>query len=541
MSAYAGTGRLLRLAARRDRVQLPIWIIASAVLMSAGAAAVADEFPTEESRLTALRGVGASPAVLLMRGVPVGTDLGALASFRNLVTMLVLAALMSTFAVVRHTRQNEENGRAELIAAGRVGRHAPLTAALLLVVIANVLLGAVVTGSLLGADLAAPGALAFGAACTVTGIAFAGLAAVAAQLFQGARAVNAAAATSVGVAYLVRGVGDALGDQAPGSILITSNWLSWLSPLGWGALARPFGQERWWVLALPIALFAVCVLVAFALVKRRDLGAGLIPDRPGPPDAGRSLRGPFGLAWRLQRGSVLGWVIGSAVFGLAIGSLGKAVKDALSTNPGVVEMMGQLAGGAVADIVDMYFAAMMNVFGAMAAGFVIQALLRLRAEEVGGTAEAVLATAVGRVRWACSHAAIAVLGATAMLVLAGASAGLADAASGGAVGVATLIGAGLAQLPAALVVAGFVLLAFGGLPRFVVGLAWAALLVSIVCGLFGDLFGLPQAVRDLSPFSHVPAIPAVEASAGPLLALLAVAAALTAVGLALFRRRDLVT
>ncbi|MDI1461605.1 anibiotic ABC transporter [Catellatospora sp. KI3] len=541
MNAYAGTGRLVRLAARRDRIQLPVWIVAAGALMSAGTSAVAGEFATEESRITALKGAGSSAAILVMRGVPVGSSLGALVNFRNLATLLVVAALMSTFAVVRHTRQNEENGRAELIGAGAVGRHAPLTAALIVIGAANVLFGLVVTGSLLGAKLDAEGALAFGAACTVTGLAFAAIAAVTAQLFQGARAANGAAATAVGVAYLVRGIGDALGQRAADGISVDPGWLTWVSPLGWGELARPYGQERWWVLALPVALGAVLVAVAFALVDRRDVGAGLIADRPGPATAGGTLRGPLGLAWRLNRGSTLGWVIGSAVFGLGIGSLGKAVKDSLGSNEGVVDMINGLAGGGGPSLVDVFFAAMMNVYGVLAAGFVIQALLRLRAEESGGTAEALLATAVGRIRWVATHLIWAVVGAAVLLVLAGVFMGVADAAAGGDVGVLTLAGAGLAQLPGALVVAGFVLLVFGALPRYTVGLAWAALVVSITCGLLGDLFGLPQVVRDLSPFTHVPKIPAVEPTATPILALLGFAIALAATGMALFRRRDLTT
>jgi ABC-2 type transport system permease protein len=107
----------------------------------------------------------------------------------------------------------------------------------------------------------------------------------------------------------------------------------------------------------------------------------------------------------------------------------------------------------------------------------------------------VLATAVGRVRWAASHVLVAVGGAAAMLLLAGLFAGVSDAAVGGVEGVGTLIGAGLAQLPAALAVAGFVVLAFGGLPRAVTTLAWAALVLSIAAGLFGDLFGLPRWAR----------------------------------------------
>jgi ABC-2 type transport system permease protein len=539
MNGLMGTGRLIRLAVRRDRVQLPIWIVGSAVLIAAAAAAVADEFPTEAERVTALRGAGSSPAVLLMRGIPVGTELGAMVNFRNFTSAMVLAGLMSTFAVVRHTRQNEETGRAELIGAGSVGRYAGLTAALVVACGANLVLGVALTGTLLAAKLPADGALAWGAATAVTGMAFAGLAAVAAQLFQGARAANAAAATAVGVAFLVRGAGDALGERAPDGIQVTSSWLSWLSPIGWGEQARPYGTERWWVLVLPVALLAACTVAAFVLVDRRDLGAGLIPDRPGPADAPRTLRSPVGLAWRLNRASVLGWVIGSAAFGLGIGSLGKAVKDALGESAGASKLIGQLAGTGGPNLVDVYFAAMMNVFGALAAGFVVQALLRLRSEEADGRAEPVLATAVGRVRWVASHLACAVVGAAALLLVAGAGAGIADAAAGGDEGVGTLIAAGLVQLPAALTVAGFVVLAFGGLPRLVVMLAWVGLVVSIACGLLGDLFGLPQAVRDLSPFSHVPAVPAADATPGPILALVAVAAVLAAAGMALFRRRDL--
>jgi ABC-2 type transport system permease protein len=309
--------------------------------------------------------------------------------------------------------------------------------------------------------------------------------------------------------------------------------------MGWAQQVRPYGEERWWALALPVALLVVLAAGAFALLSRRDLGAGLVPDRPGPADAPRALLSPAGLAWRLNRASVIGWVIGAAVAGAGVGSLGDAVNEAMSDDEGTADMLGQLAGTGAGSLVDSYYAAMMNVFGVLAAGFVVQALLRLRGEEAGGTAEAVLATAVGRFRWTAAHLVCTVAGAAAMLLAAGAAAGVADAVVGGDAGVGTLIGAGLVQLPAALAVAGFVLLAFGGLPRLTVALAWAGLTFSIVCGLLGDLFGLPQAVRDLSPFSHVPAIPAADPAVVPLLALVAVAAVLAAAGMSLFRRRDL--
>ncbi|TMR25330.1 hypothetical protein ETD86_01710 [Nonomuraea turkmeniaca] len=121
----------------------------------------------------------------------------------------------------------------------------------------------------------------------------------------------------------------------------------------------------------------------------------------------------------------------------------------MTGNAGAAKILDQLAGADVANLVNTFYAAMMNVYGVLAAGFVVQALLRLRTDEAGGTAEAVLATAVGRVRWVIAHLACAVIGATALLVAAGAGMGLADAAVGGVTGVGPLMGAGLAQLPAA--------------------------------------------------------------------------------------------
>ena len=51
-------------------------------------------------------------------------------------------------------------------------------------------------------------------------------------------------------------------------------------------------------------------------------------------------------------------------------------------------------------------------------------MLRLRTEETDGRAEAVLATAVGRLRWAVSHLLVAVLGPAVALLAAGLTAGL---------------------------------------------------------------------------------------------------------------------
>ena len=93
--------------------------------------------------------------------------------------------------------------------------------------------------------------------------------------------------------------------------------------------------------------------------------------------------------------------------------------------------------------------------------------------------------------------------------------------------------------PAVWVVVGATVVLFGLVPRAAVA-AWGLLGACVLLSVLGPLLGLPDWVLDLSPFQHVPQLPAADFSAGPLLALSAVAAALTAVGMAAFRRRDLV-
>jgi ABC-2 type transport system permease protein len=222
--------------------------------------------------------------------------------------------------------------------------------------------------------------------------------------------------------------------------------------------------------------------------------------------------------------------------GVAFGSIATGVLDLFKDDPQMTKLMAQLGGTSV--LLDAFMSAMMGIVALVAAVYAVQATLRLRAEETSYRAEPVLATSVGRIRWALSHLVFAVVGATVMLVVAGLATGLAYGANMGDVGgqVWSVLRAALVQLPATLVVAGIAVALFGLAPKYVIG-SWAALTLFVLMGQLGPILQLPEWIMDISPFTHVPRLTE-TVTAGPLVWLSVVAIALGAVGLFGFRRRD---
>ena len=531
MNALVGTGTLLRLGVRRDRIMLPIWLYVLVALAVGTAFSFKGLYPTVESRLSFAVEVGRNGGLKALTGPTFDlTSIGGLTAWRIGASAAVLLGLMNIFTVVRHTRAEEQDGRLELIGAGVVGRHAPLAAAVGLAVITDVLIGAVIAIGLIAIGQPAAGSIALGAELAAVGAAFAGVAAVAAQVTESSRTANGLASAVLGAAYLFR----AIGDSATTSGL---SWLSWLSPIGWGQHVRPFAHEQWWVLALPLGAAVLTIWAAAALVARRDLGAGLLPARPGPVD-GRGLTSPLALAWRLQRGPLLAWLISFAVLGIALGGIAEDMAGLVNTSPQLRAIIAKLGG--VNGIVDQFLAAMLGLLGLVAAVFTVQAVLRLRTEETALRTEPVLATRTSRVGYAASHLAIAAVGGASLLAVGGTAMGLAHGLRTGNVRteLPSVLVAALVQVPAAWVLAGVALALFGLLPRLAVA-GWAALVVCLLLGQLGPTLHAPQWAMDVSPFTHVPKLPGGQLTGAPIGWLLVVSVVLAVAGLIGFRRRDI--
>jgi ABC-2 type transport system permease protein len=528
VSLFAGTGSLIRLALRRDRIRLPIWILLLAILPVITAASFAELYPEAAAREQIALTLGSSPAISVLLGPLYDSSIGGLTAWRLAVPASLLVALMSAFTVVRHTRGEEEAGRSDLLGANVVGRRAPLTAALIVASGAGVVAAALSVGGLVAADLPITGAIAFGLAMAAAGVVFAAVAAVASQLWQGSSAARGAAVGVLGVSFMLRAAGDTTSSV---------EWLSWISPLGWSQRIRAFADEQWWVAVIPLGVGLILAATAFVLSTRRDVGSGILATKPGPEVAAASLRSPLALAWRLHRGALIGWIIGFVGLGSVMGTAAETFADLFAESPELARLVEQLGGEE--GLADAYISAMLGVFAIVASAYGIQAALRLRTEETLGRASPILSTAVPRWRWEGSHLVFALLGPALLLLVGGLAIGVAYGIAvddiGGTI-TDTLAGA-LVQLPAVWVLSGLAAALFGVAPRFTL-LAWGALVVVFLLGQLGPILQLDQWVLDISPFTHVPQVPGGELTAAPLLWLGAAAAGLTLVGFAGFARRD---
>ncbi len=381
----------------------------TALTYSSGSA-MATTFPTQASIDAYAGSMATSPSVVFLAGPPVALDtLAGIVLNKVSFLGLVGVCLMAVLQVVRHTRAEEEEGRSELVRAGGVGRDAAPAATLLMTGTAAVLVGLGQALATAAAQVPLGDALLYGASVTALGLVFAAIALCTAQVFTHARAASGAALALFGVAYVVRGVGD-----------VQESWLVWLSPIGWSQATHATGADAtWWPLLVPLVASALLVGLAVRLQGLRDAGAGLFAGRPGNANAPRSLSSAFGLAYRTQRGFLLGWVVGLGTLGAVYGSLTQGVEDLARSNPTLEEFFRAAGQGS---LVDSFLSTMLLVLALLAGAYAVSSALRLASEETSGRLETLLATGLSRSRWMLGTLTMTALGSAAVLLAAGARA-----------------------------------------------------------------------------------------------------------------------
>ncbi|TCC66539.1 multidrug ABC transporter permease [Kribbella pittospori] len=505
------------------------WVMLISALSASSVLAYAWIFPDPADRASLATALGGNPALSLIFGPARDlTTSDGFNAWRAGQLGAFFAGLMSILIVVRNSRADEDSGQAELIASGVLARQSRLAVAVFMAAIASVALGVVCFLLTIACGGGITATLILSATFTASGLMFAGLAAVTAQLGSDARTASSLAIAILGICYVVRGYIDTSG---------ASDWATWLTPLGWLEKTGPATDNNPWPLLLCLALAVVLVAAAFVLQGRRDFGQGLIASRPGPAEAG-IVGTVWGLAFRLNRGSLIAWLIAFAGLGLVFGNLATSIGDIVADNPA---MAGIIASGATStdELTFAFLVTILQIIAIIAAVMGVQVILRIYAEEIDYRVEPLLAGSLRRHTYLASNVLVALAGSAVALLVAGVGLGLVASARDDAVAVGDVVRQALVTIPAVWVLIGLAVATVGAAPtrRLV---AWLGIVATFGLTILGPTFNLPDWALDISPLRHVPNVTAASPDWTGLAWLCGIAVLFTTIGFVGYRRRDIV-
>jgi ABC-2 type transport system permease protein len=519
-----GLGQLTRFSLRRSRVLIGAWTVVLTLMCYASAAATGGLYATTADRVRAAEAINASSALVALYGPILDVhSLGELAMTKTTVTYAVLVMALAIMLVRRHTRVEEESGRAELLGGLAVDPRAPLFSAVLVGASASLLVAALATLGNVAGGLPVAGSVWFGASWLGIGLVGTGIGALCAQLSASARTCGAIAAGAVAVLFGLRALGDTT----------AASWLTWLSPFGWSTQLRAWSDPRGWVVLLYLALTLALVGAALALRARRDLGAGLLADRPGPATGSPRLADAVALNLKVHATGLAVWTVACALLGALMAAIVPGI-DSILDSDSTREMMERLGG--VGALQETLVAALVSVGAIVITCFVATVVGHGGAEERDGRTEQVLATATERSTAFAAIALVALGGAAWLLLVTGSAMALGSV--GADVSAGAVLAAALVQVPAVWVVAALSLVAIAVRSTWATA-GWVLVVVFFLLGPLAELLQLPGWVAGISPYSHVPKVPAEAFQLTPELVLVLLATLLVATAWWRYRQRDI--
>ena len=527
--SFANTGKLMGFMLRLDRLRMVIWLVAVSFFTLAVPIAFSDLYPEQQDR-NAMAQTMENPAMTAMvgSGALENYTVGAMTAHQMLLMTAVVVGLMNILLMNRHTRSDEEDGRQELIRSLPVGKLANLNASFIVLCLLNVLL-AIITGVglyALGIDsMGLSGSLLYGLILGATGMLFAGVTALMAQISENSRTAFGFSLALLLIAYLIRAIGD-----------VSNEAISWVSPLGWVTAAEVYSENNWWVLLLLVGGTIILMTLAFYLDAIRDLDAGFLPSKPGKKHAPRTLLSPFGLALRLQRTGIISWAVAMVLVGVSYGSVIGDLESFFESNEALRQVFESQEG---TSFTMQFVSVLMFVMALIATMPALMAVLKLNGEEKKNRLDHLLGRAVSRTRLLSGYLIIAIINGVVMLSLAVSGLWMAGArVTEEPFEFGKIIGSGLAYYPAVLVMVGLAVLLIGFLPKLS-SLVWLYLFYSFVVLYFGNIFQFPDWVSKLSPFGYIPEVPVDEMKWIPVLILMVIAIGLMVAGMFGYHKRDI--
>lgn len=523
-------GRMTRFILRRDRIRLPIWLITLTFITIITASAFTDLYQSEQER-QAIAETMKNPAMVAMVGHAYGIDnytAGPMMAHQMLLFTAIAVAIMSILLVTRHTREDEEDGRVELIRSLPVGRLSNVSATVTVFIGANILLALLIGFGLYALRIESmdlEGSLLYGAALGATGIFFTAVTALFAQLSENSRGTIGLSLTVLGIAYMIRAVGD-----------VSNEMLSWFSPLGWVLGTEVYVNNYWWPLLLVVGVALLLVISALYLNAIRDLESGLLPSKLGRKHASRFLQSPFGLAFRLQRIGIIAWAIGMFVLGVSYGSVLGDLESYISNNEMMSELLTPVEGFSVTE---QFLSMLMAVISMICTVPALMFMLKLKGEEKNNRTEHLLSRVLSRTKVMGSYLLLSMIFGFMMLFLA--LIGLWSAAStvmDDPISFSNMFNASMVYLPAIWIMTGVAVLLIGFFPK-ITSIIWLYLGYSFFVVYLGGLLQFPEWMGKLSPFGHIPQIPVEEMDFLKVFTLTGIALVLMIIGFIGYKKRDI--
>lgn len=491
-------------------------------------------YPNPQTRQEVARTLGTNPGLHAFYGQPVKVDtISGYVSWRTSTGFVLFGGIWAILTVTRLLRGEEDAGRWELLLSGRTTRRRAAAGAatglggsLVVLYIGTAVLSVVSGLAVTGAWSAVSG---FYLALAAMGGASLGmvLAMIASQLLPNRRAAIALASAALGAMFLARAVADTIDSVS---------WLKWATPLGWVEQLHPLvgGQPAaiipWAGIVLLLAGLAVF------LAGRRDIDSGFIPSHDTAPPHTRLLGGLLGLNIRSSRLTLVGWMLGTAVWSAIFGVLAKTAAEVVSQSSAFSSFLGNL--GARSRAVEGFIGFTFFFIVILLAVYAASQAIATREEEARGYLDNLLVRPLGRGRWLAGRLAVSTAGLVALGLTAALAAWIAASAEGAGVGFVKMLAAGLNPVAPALFILGLGTLAHGVMPRSVAYVTFGVISWSFLVEMLGSVIN-SRFIIDLSVFHYVALAPAVDVDWKNTAIFIVLGLGAAILGGAGFRRRDL--
>jgi ABC-2 type transport system permease protein len=479
-----------------------------------------------------LRALAENPAIRILSGPPVALDdPGGFTVWRTGTPVSVFASVWIMLAATRITRGEEDGRRWDLLLAGRLRLADVVVRCLAALVGSATLIGLAIAVGLLAAGTQPTGAVIHAAGITCVALTFATTALLAAQVMPRRSSATGLTVAALGVGLMLRMIADGSHQLA---------WLAWATPFGLTARAAPYADNRIFPLIVLGAFPIVLAGAALFATRYRDLGDGIVavPDSRAPRI--RLLQSIGGFALRRTGRTMLGWATGIAASFLLVGAMLAYIRELFQTNRRLAELAAA-AGMGGHNLVPVLAAALFSLLAVATGLYAAMRLAAMVADEKAGRWTLLFAQPISRARLVSTEIMVTVGGVSVLHCSAAVALWSGAEITGAPLQLSDSLAGALNFVPAALLAAGAAAVGVGWLPSVVVAIGALPVLGGFLVNMVLQVTKAPGWVVNLSPWTHLAAVPDTPPNWAGIIIFLFFSAILTGLGLYGYVQRDLAT